>query len=253
MPFMNFSRPGLIASIRRSVFSGAGNEHRPHKILYSIILVQFLLLAGVALWPSPPVGRLFRDPLAIAEEYPFCCHVYDGLFSNMGVLLWWTAAVAAGFAALVTARLSKRRHEVLVLSVAAGFSAWLALDDLFMLHEKLFPKLGLSQPEILALYGVLAAVYIAFSWRVVLTAAPLLLLMGIGMLGLSGSFDILADHDLGAASAWLLEHWRLQILLEDGAKFLGIGFWCCLHLAAAMNVIVEVAQSSSTTDPTSQA
>ena len=69
------------------------------------------------------------------------------------------------------------------------------------------------------------------------------LLMAISLLGLSISIDILSEHDLGAISTWLQANTRTEFLLEDGFKFLGIGFWCCLHMAAAMNVLENAATS----------
>ncbi|HDO52442.1 MAG TPA: hypothetical protein ENH05_06865 [Rhizobiales bacterium] len=212
-------------------------------VYYAIIAGQLLVLAAAGLQTSVPLERLFRDTIAVAEEYPGCCHVYDGLISNLGILLWWAAASITGFAALTAAGLSCRRYEILALAMAAAFSAWLAMDDLFMLHESVLPLIGFTQPMTYALYGLIAAAYIALSWRVVLMASPLLLAMAIAMLGASVSVDILADHDLGAVSAWLGANPRIGILLDDGLKFLGIGFWFCLHMAAARAVITNAVRS----------
>ncbi len=234
---------GHLPSIWQSVFARTGYENKFFSIFYCIILFQILILAAAGLQSSVPLERLFRDTIVVAEEYPGCCHVYDGLISNLGILLWWAAASITAFAALVAACLSSRLYEILALAMAAVFSAWLALDDLFMLHETVLPLIGLPQPATYALYGAIACAYIALSWRVVLTASPMFLLMAISSLGLSISIDILSEHEMGAISHWLQANQRTEFLLEDGFKFLGIGFWCCLHMAAAMNVLENAATS----------
>ncbi len=229
----------------RSLLALFGKQPRYFGIFYAIIVAQIMILVAVGLQSTVPVERLFRDMIIVAEEYPGCCHVYDGLISNLGILLWWAAASVTGFAALVAANLSARIYDILALAMAAVFSAWLALDDLFMLHDTVLPLIGLPQPATYALYGAIACAYIALSWRVVLTAFPMFLLMAISMLGLSVFIDILSEHDMGAISYWLQANTRTEFLLEDWFKFLGIGFWCCVHIAAAMNVLVNAATSKS--------
>ena len=91
-------------------------------IYYAVITGQLLVLAAARLQTSVPLERRFRDTIAVAEEYPGCCHVYDGLISNLGILLWWATASITGFAALTAAGLSCRRYEVLALAMAAARS-----------------------------------------------------------------------------------------------------------------------------------
>lgn len=227
----------------RSILALLAKQPRYSGIYYSIIAVQILMLVGVGLQTAVPAERLFRDMIIVAEEYPGCCHVYDGLISNLGVLLWWAAASVTGFSALAAVSLSGRIYDILALAMAAVFSAWLAIDDLFMVHETVLPLLGMPQPATYALYGTLTCAYIALSWRVVLTAAPMLLLMALSALGMSVVIDILGDHDLGAISDWLHGNMAVKFALEDAFKFLGIGFWFCLHMAAAMMVLENTANS----------
>ena len=236
-------QPRNLQYIWQSFFTWTRGNHHGFGIFYTIIAAQIIILAAVAWQSAVPVERLFRDMIIVAEESPDCCHVYDGLISNLGILLWWVAASVTGFAALVAVSLSGRTYDILALAMAAVFSAWLALDDLFMLHDTVLPLFGIPQPATYALYGSIASAYIALSWRVVLMAAPLFLLMAISMLGLSVFIDILSDYDVGAISLWLQSNTQTKYLLEDGSKFLGIGFWCCLHMAAAKNVLENVATS----------
>lgn len=229
----------------RSLLAFIGQQPRYYGIFYTIIIVQIMLLVAVAVQSTVPVERLFRDMLSVAEDYPGCCHVYDGMISNLGILLWWAAASVTGFATLVAMSLSARTYDIVALAMAAVFSAWLAIDDLFLLHDIVLPLIGMPQPATYALYGAIVFAYIALAWRVVLTAFPIFLLMAISALGLSIVIDILAGHNFGAISDWLRANQRTEFLLEDGFKFLGIGFWCCVHIAAAMKVVEEAAIPSA--------
>lgn len=230
---------GNLVESCRSFIARSARAPRVSHIIHLIIGTQILVLAAVWFQSAVPLERLFRDTIAVAEDYPGCCHVYDGLISNLGILLWWTTATVTGFTALAVANLSSRTYEALAFAMAAAFSAWLTLDDLFMLHESVLPLTGLTQPMIYAVYGAIAVGYIGLSSRVVFAAAPRLMYLAILMLGVSVGVDVFADHNLGPMSDWLHANPRAEVFLDDGFKFLGIGFWCCLHLAAAMSTLAN--------------
>jgi len=198
---------------------------------------QLSLLLIVAMQQHVPLERLLRDTLAVAEEYPGCCHVYDGLVSNIGVLIWFGSAAVTGFSALILLSQEKDFREIVPLAAACAISTWLTLDDFFMLHESVLPHVGLPQSATLVIYVVLVAGYLVLAGRAILAPAPALAFLMLATLGASAGVDILADHELGAVSEWLHENPRLELLLDDGFKFLGIGFWFSLHLAAAMNAL----------------
>lgn len=206
-------------------------------IVSAVILAQTLILLAAGLQSSIPLERLFRDTIAVAEDYPGCCHVYDGLISNLGILLWWAGACVTGFAALVGSRIGFRAFETRALIIACIFSAWLCMDDLFMLHESVLPRLGVPQPMTYAIYGGLGAAFVALGWRVILAPAAPYVVLALGMLGASAFVDVLSDHDFGAVSAWLHANPDIEILADDGFKFLGIGFWFCVQLVASAALI----------------
>lgn len=212
---------------------------RVEAVALAAVAAQMLLLGVVLTQDAVPVERLFRDLIAVAEELPGCCHVYDGMISNIGILLWWSTATLSGLAALVLALQSRAPRDVTGFAVAAVFSAWLASDDLFMLHESVLPLVGLPQFGTFLIYGGLAAAYLLLAWRTVVARAPLFVVLALAMLGGSAAVDVMSDHDFGAVTTWLLSDVRLQTLLDDGLKFLGIGFWFGLHLVAATAVLCE--------------
>lgn len=94
------------------------------------------------------VGELIRDP---AAQFHF--PVYAGLLSHLGIgLLVATAGITAFAAGLVNEK--KLRG---LLGFVAVFNVVLAVDDQFMLHEEVGPKvLGIPEKAIFLIYGVMA-------------------------------------------------------------------------------------------------
>jgi hypothetical protein len=102
-----------------------------------------------------PFGYFSRDAAATLEAHPAV-----GMLSYTGILVLWTAAVSC---LLVALHLSRTRTGSLTPLLLAGLgTAYLAVDDLFQLHESGFPELGVSQDVVLGTYAVLALAYL---WR----------------------------------------------------------------------------------------
>ncbi|WP_135467547.1 hypothetical protein [Crenalkalicoccus roseus] len=161
-----------------------------------------------------------RDP-AVAAGAPW----HLGLFSQLGVLAWWTAAVAA-----LTAAAALRGHPGGAWRMAAaggGLSALLGLDDALMLHEVVLPTLfGIPEEAIFAAYGLLALGYLWAFRRLHLGFRADLMAAALCLFGASILLDI-AEPGLG----------RWQILLEDGLKFAGICAWAAYHGDAACRLL----------------
>lgn len=103
------------------------------------ILILGAVTALVAL-TEHPFEYFSRDPASTLVASPFV-----GLLSHAGVLLTWGAAVTCAFAGVLVARARGWRHASPLLA-AAGGAAYLALDDLLLLHDDIFPqKVGIAQ------------------------------------------------------------------------------------------------------------
>lgn len=99
-------------------------------------------------------GYFSGDPAATLGAHPFV-----GLLSHVGVLIAWGTAVACLLAAAYLPRARDSRHVSPLL--AAGLAiAYLALDDLFQLHEEVFPKMGVDQVAVLSAYAVVTILYL---------------------------------------------------------------------------------------------
>ena len=185
-----------------------------------------LLLAAVWLQTRVPVPVLMKDPLAVAHEAKTCCHFYYGLVSNLGIMIWSAGAAVSLFAALLLFFADRPRAEMMFFTAAAAFTSWLALDDLFMIHEDVLPQLGVPEAVTYGLYAAAAAGYFLLSWRAILASRPALMASALVLLGTSVAIDVLVHSEN-----------TFRVFVEDGAKFLGILAWMSFHLTAALQII----------------
>ena len=124
--------------------------------LYMLAIFLILIVAIASYYLNIPIYRFTRDPLAIAGGHPFL-----GIVSNIGVILW-SATAAICFFSYAILKTSKKSHDARSFIVAGGFmSLLLLLDDLFMLHERIYPKyLGSSEIIVFLFYGSLLLLYL---------------------------------------------------------------------------------------------
>lgn len=199
--------------------------------LMAAVLVPGLLvlvaLALACLSSGEHPGVFTRDPLAVARGH----HPLTGFLSNLGAVLWSAGAAVPLFAwgvVRASGRQGSERAGAFQGALLGGglLTVLLLLDDLFMLHEALYPSLmGLEEGgevAVLALYGLALATYLARCREVLLATRPFLLLVSLGLFALSVGVDQLPVGTLPG-----------QVLVEDGFKFLGIGTWMVFQGAVA--------------------
>ena len=170
---------------------------------------------------------------------------YAGLYSSIGVLVLWTAAVL-GFVSTRFGWFSTPEHRrfLLTYSVIIGF---LALDDLLMIHEWGGLILArLSNAEDIgktrsALEAFVFAVYIlvilawAWSYRVRIFQTPWPL-MALGGLGFAASIGLdLAPYVITALENQPQRTETVLAVAEDLLKMVGIGGLAAYGFALALN------------------
>jgi len=153
----------------------------------------------------------------------------EGFLSSVGYLLWMAAAAIALFAA------STRQIQGSVLNrqfafCGGGFSLWLCLDDMFLVHDRYLGQLFLY-----ITYAFFTGMLL-FRFR-----GPLrrfggdTFLVSVVLLGLS----VLTDELQGL---WPNSYETVQIF-EEGFKFLGIAawlsFWCHYVSSASKPAALE--------------
>ncbi len=153
-------------------------------------------------------GFLTRDSNAVAHQ-----PIYIGFVSNLGILFWCASAAIA----LFTSSLEKNKASISVESflLYSGILSYiLLLDDLFQLHEEVFPN-NFNIPEIavLAVYGSFALLVFYRFRKIIPSTNFLILLICSGFFGISILVDVFHPDFPG------------ESLVEDGAKFAGVVTW----------------------------
>lgn len=176
-----------------------------------------------------PVDDLMRDPAAIASLPP-----YIGFFSNLGILLWCAAATLCLFTTLILWRANRQRSLTIFLFYSGLWTLLLTLNDLYLLHETVLPKL-LSVPEeaILVAYGIAFCTYLVRFRRTIFSTPSW------GWLGLAlGLFFASLTIDL-----WLAGFMSgpIKVFIEDGFKAFGIVSWLGYFLMVCSFAVDRIA------------
>lgn len=189
----------------------------PPRTIAAITLLTLLPVA-VAIAASRAAGQdwwiLLRDPATAFGFVP-----YVGLFSHLGVLAMTASGAITAFAA---GQLPRGRQRRILLAVGL-FTLWLALDDLFMLHESLIPKgLGLPEPLVLGLYVLVAMGIVALIGPGVVSRRYLGFWAAVGCLALMLVTDMLVSQPTSPS-----------FLIEEAAKLCGFVLWSAFWIAEA--------------------
>lgn len=163
----------------------------------------------------------WRDPAAIVNTGPWI-----GLFSNIGVFIWWIAAVVAVFTALVLRRVPGQRRTVYFFLAWGVLSGILALDDFFMIHEWVVPTyLPLSDNFLFVVYFLVIGAMLIYFRREILQSRYPVLLLAFACVGLSTIIDVLGFEWFIRQGVPTRLAWNLEFVVEDGLKLVAIIAW----------------------------
>ena len=155
-----------------------------------------------------PLSVLMKDPVGQLHA-----PLYTGAISNLGVLLWAAGAAICLFAAADRRRLGGGERRTFVLGLGL-LTAWLALDDLYLLHEQVILRLtSIREMCTQALYAAGLLFWLVRFREVVRGTAYPVLLCALLLFTLSCGVDLIHG---------VVSH---RSLIEDGSKLLGIGAW----------------------------
>lgn len=211
-----------------------------------LLLMTFLpaiavlgVIAVISILYQIPIPTFTRDTTAIAGYHPI-----TGVLSNLGILLWCVAATTCAFAAFIL-RSVKSRDNYLYLLFSSLLTAYLMFDDLFLIHEELSTMIGLNGNVIFVLLGIALIAYFLYFIKIIFQTDIIIFLLAVAFLSLS----LVADT-IGGESLWAwLDDW--SYLIEDGAKWIGIVFWCCYYVNTSFHFtasIVDVSNKNSTSN-----
>jgi hypothetical protein len=186
-----------------------------------IVLGLVLLTANLR---GIPLYILTGDPTAVMNV-PF----FTGFLSNVGVLLWAAATAICLFSAFIAIRILHESEFFEFLLGSGLLTGMLMMDDLFLFHDEVFPDhLGISQKVVYAAYVVCAFTYLLYFRTMILRTDYLLLVMALGLFAVSVTVDL---H---------LFYTPERVLVEDGAKFLGIAFWSGYFLRVSASIFLPL-------------
>ncbi|MCB0453651.1 MAG: hypothetical protein KDC94_12365 [Aequorivita sp.] len=200
------------------------------KTLMFIFFPALMVLVAIAMVSQiyqVPLNDLTSDTAAIAGINPLY-----GVLSNLGVILWCAATFSCALAAMIL-RYKGPEKLYLFLLYSSLLSAYLMLDDLFQFHEDLSSDIGLNQ-KVVYLFLVTAVItYLIYFRKILLQTNIIPFLIALGFLFLSVFTDTIVYKIFGdQLGDWLY-------LIEDGAKWLGIVFWCYYFFDTSFQLIMK--------------
>lgn len=171
---------------------------------------------------------LSRDPAATLDG-PW----YTGILSTSTIVLLLVGAGIALFAASLLP--SSRGPSLRGLLVALGLVVIVvAADDLFMLHESVFPLVGVGSVMTFAIYGI-ALFAVLWIWREVISSATdwvFLMLAALGM-GISVAVDVILEERIMTLPF-------SGELIEDPAKIVGMVFMSYYLIVTAHQALADL-------------
>lgn len=181
--------------------------------LYLPALAMLLLVVIANRLFNVPVAELMRDTTSLAGVAP-----WTGFISNVGVLFWCAAMTLSFSATAVLHPENKETYRGFLLSSGA-LTAFLMLDDFFVLHESFRDYLGFPEKAFFALYLLFIGLYLFRYGRLILRTNFLFLGLAFAFLGASMGLDNFQDFIVAYIP------YSFYYLIEDGLKLVGIISW----------------------------
>ena len=172
----------------------------------SIAILSPVLFLNI--WKGIPITILTSDPSVIGGIGP---HV--GFLSQLGIFFWASASAICFFTAYsISTKPNVGTVKPFFLS-SGLLSLLLGIDDVFLLHERIFPHIGIPQELVMVAYAALVLIWLIKFYPFILRSEFTLLFISLLFFGLSILVDLIKLDIPG------------RLLLEDGAKLVGIVSW----------------------------
>ena len=148
-------------------------------------------------------------------------------------MVWTATAAICVFTYAVIKERPGQRERASFFLFGGLLTALLALDDLFLLHERLFVTyLGIGENITFGVYGLLISAYMVWFVRTILRTDFLLLVLAVGFFGVM----LFADKEFVVLSE------DVSHLFEDGAKLFGIVSWAAYYARASLRDVGQAVQ-----------
>ncbi|WP_210437036.1 hypothetical protein [Oxynema aestuarii] len=177
-----------------------------------------------------PMGHLSRD-LSVIAKLP----AHAGLLSQIGIFFWSGASGICLLSYKVVSNFTGSDRVKQFFLISAIFTLMLGIDDAFLLHEDMFPAIGIPEKFVLLSYVLFLCFYLVKFIRVILQTEYLLLVTPLFFFGLSIFIDLLSR----LRPDFFGIHDDIRLLLEDGTKLVGIVSWFIYFLHCGEHLIVR--------------
>jgi hypothetical protein len=189
-------------------------------IAWIVTTLTLLISIFVSINKDIELDNFTQDPNA-----QFNAPFYIGFFSNLGIMIWSAALTICFYAAWRTdSKTDKRAQEFLIFS--GLITMLMTFDDLFQLHELVFPQyLSISENMVYLTYLNIYMIYFIRFRRQLLNSDFIVLGISFFFLGLSTIIDILPLPI------------EKDTFLEDAIKLLGAITWLIYFVRTADEVV----------------
>ena len=185
-------------------------------------------LAVVWLQPWFDYQLMFYDTLVAAAMAEVCCPTWYGSISMLGILVWTSAAAICFVGAAALSLFNASKTSILFCISAGTLTLILALDDAYMLHEAVLPKLGVPQTAVLGGLAAITASYLIGFRSSIMRHSTWTLIVGLIAFAVSVLVDVFVESST-----------PMKSFVEDGSKFIGIAAWLVFHSFAVLEEILD--------------
>ena len=219
--------PGAVQTLgsERRSYATRSDRFRSLRPLILAWLGGLVIMAGVGIQDALPVRDLFMDATYLGGR-----RWYVGMIAALGVLAW-TVAVCGCAAASFVSRLGGRQSAASAFRGGAMLFLLLLLDDLFLFHSTLLPyTVGIPKLIVLGAYGGLAVAWLA-------TAKPEIMRTRWELLAAA---SLAFGMSLAVEAFWYGDDVGARVVIEDGAKFMGVLALAAWSVSSASDLIRSV-------------
>lgn len=192
-------------------------------VLYLLIALLLCSIVIVNLYTGIPLEIFTKDLATVADVNPFV-----GIVSSIGVLLWCVGASICLFTFGKIIEQSNKINDYSFFLLFFGLTTLvLLIDDLFLFHELIAPKvLNISQEIVYVFYGILVLFGIVRFRKIIFQTEWIILSLAFVFFALSIAIDLF--------EGLLILH--NSVFLEDSFKLLGIASWVCYFVFASSQI-----------------
>nr|WP_290919121.1 hypothetical protein [Hyphomonas sp. 34-62-18] len=195
-------------------------------LAFGLALAVLCAVIGAKLFGKASFDMLTRDMAAMAEVHPL-----TGLLSHLGLMVWSAGAAVCFLGAVYLYRANE--PGVGFFFWGSALTTWLLFDDAFMIHETLANwYLGLGEKAVIFALGLAVSLWLYVYRKLLIALGPFFLIAALAMFALSVGVDAFPEEMFPLS---YLGDWRL--LLEDGAKWIGIVLWLTFQIQALLSFL----------------